>query len=112
MRRKGFTPLEIDDKIHNYYAVVDTDLCTGCEECVGACSLEAISISSQGVAEIDREVCVGCGVCATKCPAEALTLKERPGSEHYTPITQHPNIRSSKEFEADLEPYKDIIKPK
>jgi Na+-translocating ferredoxin:NAD+ oxidoreductase subunit B len=99
---------EIHLNIHNYYAVVDKDLCTGCEECVGRCNIKAISVGSEGTAEVNLKTCVGCGLCVSKCPAEAITLKSKP--EHYTPGNRHPNIRSSEEYEADLEPYKDVIK--
>ena len=111
-RRKIPSPFELHEKTHNYYAMVDSDLCTGCEECIDCCNLEAVSIASQGVAEINTEICVGCGICVTKCPTEALSLKEKDKTAHYTPADRHPNIRTSEEYEADLVPYKDIIKQK
>jgi Na+-translocating ferredoxin:NAD+ oxidoreductase subunit B len=109
-RRVAPSPFAISPRIHNYVASVNTDQCSGCEACLESCNLKAISMGQQGVAQINGETCVGCGVCVTKCPAEALTLKERAESERYAPVVTHPNVRSSEEYEADLERYKDIIK--
>ena len=103
-------PVNAEVQVNNYCAVVDADLCTGCQDCVGRCNLDAISMSDEGIAQIEDARCVGCGQCVYHCPVEALKLKERP--EHYTPITVHPNDRSSEEYKADLERYKDIIKPR
>jgi ferredoxin len=111
-RRRVPSPFEIHEEIHNYYAVVDSDLCTGCEECVDCCNLMAVSVGDQGVAEINTEICVGCGICVKKCPVEALSLKEKDRAEHYTPVSRHPNVRSSEEYKEDLAPYKDIIQQK
>jgi NAD-dependent dihydropyrimidine dehydrogenase PreA subunit len=106
-------PFEDYERTTNYYAAVDTDLCTGCEDCVGRCPVYAISVAQdEAVAEINQEVCIGCGQCVYHCPAEAVSLKKRPESELYTPIPVHPNERSNEEYKADLEKYKDIIKPK
>lgn len=99
------------EKTNNYVATVDPGSCTGCETCINNCWLKAITMGSEGVVEIKEEICVGCGQCTYQCPAEALTLKKRPESARYTPITTHPNARSINEYKADLEQYKDIIKP-
>jgi Na+-translocating ferredoxin:NAD+ oxidoreductase subunit B len=99
-------------RIHNYYATVDADTCTGCEGCVDRCHLKAISASEEGVIRVNQEVCVGCGQCVYHCPTEALSLKKRPESEQYRPIKVHPNSRGDEEYMADLERYKDIIRPK
>jgi len=57
-----------------FTAVVDSDLCTACEECVERCYFDAIEIDD--LAEIDEEKCMGCGLCAVTCPVEAISLKE------------------------------------
>jgi electron transport complex protein RnfB len=64
--------------ISNYYAEVDSDLCTSCETCVQVCPMNAIKIKSEG-AFVKRKRCIGCGNCVSKCPSEAIQLykKER-----------------------------------
>ena len=58
-----------------FKAVVDADLCTGCETCSERCFFYAIAVNDN-LAVVDAEKCMGCGVCAVSCPAEALGLKE------------------------------------
>jgi Fe-S-cluster-containing hydrogenase component 2 len=52
--------------------VVDADECTGCETCVDACPVEAISMVD-GVAKIDVDECTDCGTCVDECPVEAIS---------------------------------------
>ena len=53
-------------------AVVDKDVCVGCEACVSVCPVEAISMMD-GKAEVDPETCVECGSCVPVCPVEAIS---------------------------------------
>jgi len=53
-------------------AVVDKDVCVGCEACVSVCPVEAISMVD-GKAEVDPETCVECGSCVPVCPVEAIS---------------------------------------
>nr|WP_321498027.1 4Fe-4S binding protein [uncultured Methanolobus sp.] len=55
-------------------AVIDKNTCTGCEQCVNSCPVEAISMSDD-VAVVDPNECVDCGDCVDICPVEAITLK-------------------------------------
>jgi len=50
---------------------VDPDTCTGCETCVEACPVEAISMV-EGKAVINQETCTECGTCIGECPVEAI----------------------------------------
>lgn len=50
---------------------VDRALCTGCEQCVSVCPLDAIALSD-GLALIDEERCSGCGLCRQACPVGAI----------------------------------------
>jgi electron transport complex protein RnfB len=46
----------------DFSAVVDADLCIGCEDCVGRCQFGALAVP-EDVCEVDYARCVGCGVC-------------------------------------------------
>jgi NAD-dependent dihydropyrimidine dehydrogenase PreA subunit len=56
---------------------VDLEKCTGCGECVDACSVEAISLI-EGKAAIDADTCLSCGACVQACPAGAITEVRLP----------------------------------
>lgn len=55
-----------------YEAVIDTEECTECEECLENCPVGAITM--QDTIKVNRDRCLGCGLCAGSCPAEAVTL--------------------------------------
>ena len=52
-------------------AKVDSEKCVGCESCVGACPVEAISMND-GKAQVNADTCVDCGTCADACPTGAI----------------------------------------
>ena len=54
--------------------VVDKDECTGCETCVEACPVQAISMKDDK-AQIDPETCTECETCVPECPVEAIKVK-------------------------------------
>jgi Fe-S-cluster-containing hydrogenase component 2 len=54
-------------------AVVDKEVCTGCESCVAVCPVEAISMED-GKAVVSDE-CIDCGQCVDECPVEAITME-------------------------------------
>lgn len=58
--------------------LVDTDRCTFCMACVGACPSAALKDGSDRplLAFIERN-CVQCGLCVKTCPESALTLEPR-----------------------------------
>lgn len=63
-----------------FRAVVDSDECTGCEDCVDRCFFGAIAMvespgSKNMTAVVDSEKCYGCGVCVVACPCDAMTMK-------------------------------------
>ncbi len=75
-----------------YLPAVDAATCAGCERCVRACPVEAMSAVSandpakprRSVARVDEERCLGCGVCVRACRSGALAL-ERRGLRRLTP---------------------------
>lgn len=65
----------------SYRAVVNQELCDGCQLCIDQCRFEAIDMRKypafkRGKAFVDVEKCFGCGACVVKCPVEgALRLE-------------------------------------
>jgi H+/Na+-translocating ferredoxin:NAD+ oxidoreductase subunit B len=68
----------------NYFAVVNADLCIGCDTCVDRCQIESITLLDN-IAVIDLNRCIGCGLCASTCPTEAMKLVKKEESELYQP---------------------------
>jgi heterodisulfide reductase subunit A len=59
-------------------AVVDTDACTWCGECLAACPYDApreTELDGKVVSVIDRTACKGCGGCVPVCPKDAIDLQ-------------------------------------
>ena len=54
--------------------VVDSETCTGCESCVDACPVEAITMNDD-IAVVDEETCTDCESCVEVCPVEAITVQ-------------------------------------
>jgi len=61
-----------------FRAIVDDNLCTGCEECVDRCFFGAIKMTSitskESKAVINRDKCFGCGLCVVACDFDAITM--------------------------------------
>ena len=60
----------------NYYAEVDTDLCTGCGTCIERCQMNALTLLDD-ISTVNRDRCIGCGVCVPKCPSDAMHLRKK-----------------------------------
>ena len=57
---------------------VDTDRCTLCLSCVGACPEKALADNpEQPQLRFIEKNCVQCGLCASTCPEDAITLQPR-----------------------------------
>lgn len=70
-----------------FQCVVETDQCTGCQDCVERCPFEAISVqpipgSKRLKAVVEADKCYGCGVCVLACAEDALTLRLVRGPDH------------------------------
>jgi NAD-dependent dihydropyrimidine dehydrogenase PreA subunit len=68
----------------DFIAIVDAELCTGCEECLERCNFNALEIIDN-ISVVNVENCFGCGLCVTTCPTEAITLKEKSSENISTP---------------------------
>jgi len=77
-------PRPADCVATNYFALVDEDLCIGCEICLERCQMEAIAMVD-GHALIDRERCIGCGLCVPTCDAQAIRLLAKEEKERLEP---------------------------
>ena len=63
-------------EIQPYTAVIDEELCSGCQVCVGLCPYDALTYDREkGVVHILDVKCKGCGVCAAACPSAAIDQK-------------------------------------
>ncbi len=64
----------------DFYAVVDPDLCSGCEACLDRCVFNAMAMVD-GICEVKRVSCYGCGLCISTCETEALSLVKKSPEE-------------------------------
>jgi electron transport complex protein RnfB len=68
-------PKPAENWAHNFYAEVDTEVCTGCGTCVERCQMSAATLDEQnGFSTINLDRCIGCGNCVASCPSGALRL--------------------------------------
>ncbi len=57
-------------------AVVNEDICCGCQTCINVCPYTAISFDKEKNVSIVNEVlCKGCGTCGSTCPTGAIKSK-------------------------------------
>lgn len=57
--------------------VVNHQLCTNCETCIGACPFGAIACNALGQIEMN-DACRLCKICIKACPVSAISLVEEP----------------------------------
>jgi len=57
-------------------AVVDENLCVGCNVCAVVCPFGAIRKNEKEIAQVNEELCKGCGICAARCPEQAISMKK------------------------------------
>lgn len=71
-------PNPVDHWATNFYASVDTELCTGCGTCVESCQLDAMTLDEEEeISMVDLTRCLGCGNCVVACPDEAIELMKK-----------------------------------
>ena len=57
--------------------------CSGCGECVSACTQKGVSLKD-GKAVFNYENCFGCGICIETCPVGALEPRKAPINELFS----------------------------
>jgi ferredoxin len=78
-------PRPADLVFSNYVAMMDQELCVGCQTCIDRCQMNALVMNDQDRADINPDRCVGCGLCVTTCPSGALSLKLKVGDQFRVP---------------------------
>jgi len=67
----------------NYRAVLKTESCLACGDCVERCQVHAITLDAQGIAVINRDRCIGCGLCVISCSGDAIELEPVSAEEWF-----------------------------
>jgi electron transport complex protein RnfB len=83
---RGITDWGIAESVAraNYFAAIDTEICSACGVCIDRCQMEAIA-EQNGAVAVQLEKCIGCGLCVTGCPVQAVRLVRRPDAELVEP---------------------------
>ncbi|MBI4295783.1 MAG: 4Fe-4S binding protein [Chloroflexi bacterium] len=84
---KDYGPVHAGTAPSRFRAVVDVELCDGCQTCVERCHFSAIEMrktpgSKRLKAHVESENCMGCGLCVFKCPQNAMRLELVRPPEH------------------------------
>ena len=68
-------------KLPKVLALLDEDMCTGCEACMTVCPVDCISVipgprheAAFQVCTIDLPRCIGCTLCHQVCPWDCITM--------------------------------------
>ncbi len=70
--------IALPDKAPYGQIVVNTETCTLCQACVGACPVNAIGDNpDKPQLSFTEAACVQCGLCRTTCPEGAISLESR-----------------------------------
>jgi heterodisulfide reductase subunit A len=57
-------------------AVVNEDICCGCQTCIKVCPYTAISFDEEkNVSVVNEVLCKGCGTCGSACPTGAIRAR-------------------------------------
>jgi len=59
-----------------YKTDVDKDKCTGCEECLEACSAGVFEMQQGKAFPVRAEDCLGCQSCVDVCRENAITVED------------------------------------
>lgn len=74
MENNETKPTEASEKKPLTRWTINRDLCTGCGECVDACTRALLEIVKKKVVMKDEKGCPQCGSCAAVCITRAIVL--------------------------------------
>jgi len=77
VRPKTWYDIENAYRRAEYLAVVNSDECISCGNCIERCQFGAITLGNEGRAVVDQKICFGCGQCRGVCEQNALKLVDR-----------------------------------
>jgi NADH-quinone oxidoreductase subunit F len=66
-------PAKVCRPLINYQ--IDADACTGCQACVSACPVGAVSGERKKVHSIDQRLCIKCDACRQACRFQAVDVE-------------------------------------
>lgn len=80
-----FNPSHEEEEVYiaGHKAVIDYNLCTGCQYCISLCRFEAISLINDKVV-ISEISCDGCFLCSRICPESAIRMIPNDKSRMYS----------------------------
>lgn len=61
----------------NFEVAIDQESCSGCEDCLARCQMQALRMNGGQVVTVNKDRCIGCGNCVTACPTECLSMVRR-----------------------------------
>jgi len=71
-------PKPVDFWATNFYASVNTEVCSGCGTCIERCQVGALTVDDRTQASsVNRNRCIGCGNCVVTCPTGAMSLLKK-----------------------------------
>ena len=74
-------------QVESITAVVNEDLCCGCQTCVNVCPYTAISYDEEKkVSVVNEMICKGCGTCSSTCPTGAIRSKHFTDQQIFSQI--------------------------
>ena len=76
-------PADAFDKNDNLsIKVIDQEICTGCEQCLGECPYGMVLMNKVTEKAMKCDLCGGEPVCVRYCPVGALVFEEQEQSSH------------------------------
>jgi len=85
-------------------AVVNEDICCGCQTCVSVCPYTAITFDEEkNVSVVNEILCKGCGTCGSTCPTGAIRSRHFTDAQILSQIEGMLNEGKLKETEKIME---------
>ncbi len=79
----------------NFVPRIELELCTGCESCLSACPMSALTIGESNKAQWNPVRCIGCGLCVSACPTGSIKLQQVSGEETMIPLERYGKLMTA-----------------